>query len=715
MSKPTAPPARTLVTSALPYANGPLHLGHLAGAYLPADVYVRYLRSKGRDVVWVCGSDEHGAAISMRAKKEGRSEREIIDTYHEINRQAFASFGVSFDIFDRTSSPLHHATSRELFAKLVAKGTQFEERATEQYYDEEYDTFLADRFLYGTCPNCGADGAFGDQCENCGKDLSPDELIDPKSALSGVTPVRRQTKHWYFRLDLHEDWLKDYIREGKVDGRLHHDPSLWRNHVTGQCMSWLDAGLLPRAFTRDLDWGIEVPAVDGFISEEDAVGKVLYVWFDAPIGYISATKQWAADRGEPERWKRYWKDEDCELVHFIGKDNIVFHCLTFQATLKALGGFNVASYVPANQFLNFEGRKFSKSQAWGLTMDEYLAAFETLPNHVDAMRYALIRNAPENKDADFRWDDFVNFHDKELADKLGNFVNRTVVLLHKYLGGIVPEGELPSNVRVDMARRFRRIDELLAGFNFKDALAEAISLVDFANADLQERAPWKLYKSDPADPAIARAMAVASEAVALISAVFAPFVPDTAERINRLLQIAPLTFEQVEARQAASERLLPPGRVVAEPQLLFAKIQDRKDKSRMALVDAQRAKLAAALVEETAPIYDAVAPEIAYEDFSKLDVRTARIIGAYPVEKADKLLRIEVDLGFERRTVVSGIAKHFSPSEITGREVLVLVNLAPRKLRGVTSAGMILMADTPDGGLAFVAPPPGSAVGMRVS
>ena len=706
---------RTLVTSALPYANGPLHLGHLAGAYLPADVYVRYLRSKGKDVVWVCGSDEHGAAISMRAKKEGRSEQEIIDTYHALNSEAFARFGVSFDIFHRTSARLHHETSRELFAQMIEKGAEFEQRVTEQYYDAEYDTFLADRFIKGTCPNCGYGEAFGDQCENCGRDLSPSELVDPRSTLSGAVPEKRETKHWYFRLDLHEAWLKDYIEEGTVDGQPHHDAGLWRNHVKGQCTSWLNAGLQPRAFTRDLDWGIKVPTVEGHITEEDAEGKVLYVWFDAPIGYISATKQWAIDKGEPGLWEPYWKDDETELIHFIGKDNIVFHCLTFQATLKALGDFNVASYVPANQFLNFEGDKFSKSRGWGITMDEYLEEFSSFPNHVDAMRYALIRNAPENKDADFKWDEFVGYHDKELADKLGNFVNRTVVLLHKYYGGIVPDAVVPGDVHAEFTRRFSLVDGLLSGFNFKDALAEAISLVDFANADLQERAPWKLYKTDPKDAAIDEAMAVAAEAVALISTVFAPFVPETAERIVKLLRVAPLSFAEAQSRLSEGRRLLPGGRVVGEPEILFAKIQDRRDQSRLALVDAQKAKLEAIREADEAPEYAPLADEIQFDDFTKLDIRTGRILSARAVKKADKLLQIEVDLGFERRTVVSGIAKHFSPEEIVGREVLVLANLAPRKLRGVQSKGMILMADTPDGGLDFVAPPKGAAPGMRVS
>ncbi len=727
MSKPK------LVTSALPYANGPLHLGHLAGAYLPADVYVRYLRSKGEDVVWVCGSDEHGAAISMRAKTEGRSERDIIDTYHGLNGAAFERFGVSFDIFHRTSSALHHETSQELFAQLIEQGGQFDERTTEQYYDTEFDTFLADRFIQGTCPNCGYGEAYGDQCENCGRDLSPTELVEPKSKLSGAKPVLRQTKHWYFRLDLHEAWLRAYIERGLVDGGKHHDPGQWRNHVTGQCLSWLDAGLQPRAYTRDLDWGIQVPTVPGHISAEEVKGKVLYVWFDAPIGYISATKQWAIDRGEPDLWRHYWKGGEAELIHFIGKDNIVFHCLTFQATLKALGDFNVASYVPANQFLNFEGDKFSKSRGWGITMDEYLEAFATLPNHVDAMRYALLRNAPENRDADFRWDDFVGFHDKELADKLGNFVNRTLVLVHKYFDGRVPAGELPREAFDELARRFTEVDTHLATFNFKDALASTIALIDWANADLQARAPWTLAKANPDDPKIAEAMMVACQAVALASVLFAPFVPTTGARLSALLQTAPFTFAQVSERIAGGLPLLTAGHRLGEPEILFAKIQDRKDDSRMAMVQVQKDKLAAIVARDSnnpqpkmpptdtdANADSAVAktpdrPEIHFEDFARLDLRTGRITAAEAIPKADKLLKLSVDLGTEQRTVVSGIALHFSPATLIGQEVLMLTNLAPRKLRGVESQGMILMADTPEGGLAFVAPPAGSAPGMRVS
>ncbi len=703
-----------LVTSALPYANGPLHLGHLAGAYLPADVYVRYLRSSGKDVLWVCGSDEHGAAISTRAKREGRSEREIVDHYHGLFKRSFADFDISFDMYHRTSSELHHVTSQELFKQLVGQGDQFEVRTSEQYYDESEDSFLADRFIQGTCPNCAYPDAFGDQCENCGKDLSPTELINPRSTLSGKTPTLRETKHWYFRLDRHEEWLREYIAEGRLDERdkvgSHHDASAWRNHVTGQCLSWLDAGLQPRAYTRDLDWGIPVPL-------PNAEGKVLYVWFDAPIGYISATKQWAIDRGDPDAWKRYWKDPSTELVHFIGKDNIVFHCLTFQATLKALGDYNLASNVPANQFLNFEGDKFSKSRGWGIQMDEYLETFASFPNHVDAMRYALIRNMPENKDADFKWDDFVAFHDKELADKLGNFVNRTLVLSHKYFAGRVPPAPTSfAEAFGEVRARVRQVDEQLAAFSFKGALATVMSIVDLANTDLQERAPWLLAKANPNDPRIAEALYLACQSAAVARVLFEPFIPGTAARLADLLNLPKASVGSLLASESGA--LLPDGHQLGEPALLFAKIHDRKDDSRLKLIQAQREKLDAIRQIDDAkdtPQHTPVKPTIRFEDFTKLDVRTGIIASAEVIPKADKLLKLSVDLGFESRTIVSGIAQHFDPAALPGKRCLVLVNLAPRKLRGVESQGMILMAENGLGELQFVATDGESPAGMPIS
>lgn len=709
----TSSPARRLVTSALPYANGPLHLGHLAGAYLPADVYVRYLRSSGQDVLYVCGSDEHGAAISMRAKREGRSEQSIIDTYHTLNKDAFTSFGVSFDIYDRTSSKLHHETAQALFRKLIDKGDQFEVRTTEQYFDEAHKSFLADRFIQGTCPNCGSDKAFGDQCENCGKDLSPSELINPHSTLSGAVPTLKSTSHWYFRLDAHEEWLKDYIAQGTIDGQHHHDPKAWRNHVLGQCQSWLQAGLQPRAFTRDLDWGIPVPQ-----ELEGSEGKVLYVWFDAPIGYISATKQWAINQGTPEAWEPYWKDEDTDLIHFIGKDNIVFHCLTFQATLKALGDYNIAKNVPANQFLNFEGQKFSKSRGIGITMDEYLGIFKEFPNHVDAMRYALIRNAPENKDADFTWDDFTTFHDKELADKLGNFINRTVVLTHKYFDGVVQDSILPGETTDQLKETLNEVSSLIEQYHFKEALAKCMAFMDFANTDLQERAPWKVYKDNPEDPTIAEALFIASQCAALARVIFEPFIPNTADKLAKLLSVPDLSFAKAKDLLSTRQPLLAAGTKLGEPALLFAKIHDRKDDSRLRLIEAQKesnAAAVAAIIAAETPKFAPVKDTIQFDDFTKLDIRTGTILAAEKIPKADKLLKIEVDLGFEKRTIVSGIAQHFEPENLAGTQVLVLVNLAPRKLRGVESAGMILMAEDEEGKLQFVAPTVAFPAGMTVA
>ncbi|NBC08976.1 MAG: methionine--tRNA ligase, partial [Bacteroidetes bacterium] len=484
---------RYLVTSALPYANGALHLGHLAGAYLPADIYVRYLRLMGKDVVWVCGSDEHGAAITIRAKKEGVTPQTIIDKYHELNKQTFEQLGISFDYYHRTSTELHHETAQDFFLKLYEKGGELEEREQEQYYDPEFDQFLADRYIVGTCPKCGYEEAFGDQCENCGSDLSPTELINPRSTLSGNSPVLRKTTHWYFKLDQHEEWLRKWISEGVVDGEQHHNPKDWKKHVVGQCLSWLDGGLQPRAITRDLSWGIPVPL-------DKAAGKVLYVWFDAPIGYISSTKQWAKENGKD--WEAYWKSEDSQLIHFIGKDNIVFHCIVFPAMLKAYGDYNLPINVPANQFLNFEGEKFSKSRGWGLEQHQYLEEFKDFPNKEDALRYALTRNMPENRDADFKWDEFIDFHDKELADNLGNLVNRVIVLSNKYFGGQVPEAQASEVAKALAPARAitSRVVADLESFSFRTAASTLMELSAWGNAYLQEAAPWALYKENPEDP-----------------------------------------------------------------------------------------------------------------------------------------------------------------------------------------------------------------------
>lgn len=715
-----AEPKRYLITSALPYANGALHLGHLAGAYLPADIYVRYLRLRGKEVAFVCGSDENGAAITIRAKKEGLSPKVIIDKYHELNKATFARLGISFDIYHRTSDPLHHETAQEFFKKLYDRGDQFEERNSDQYYDEGFDQFLADRYIIGTCPKCGYEEAYGDQCENCGSDLSPTELINPRSTLSGNTPILRSTKHWFFKLNEHADWLREWIKEGLLDGESHHDAWAWKKHVVGQCLSWLDndGGLQPRSITRDLSWGIPVPL-------EGAEGKVLYVWFDAPIGYISATKQWVIDQGkDPESWRDYWQSEDSELVHFIGKDNIVFHCIVFPAMLKAHGDYNLPINVPANQFLNFEGRKFSKSKGWGIEQHQYLETFADFPNKEDALRYALLRNLPENRDSDFRWDEFVDYHDKELADNLGNFINRVIVLTNKYFEGKTPG--LSGNPATWQASKelVLRLQEELEKYSFKAAIGTVLELSSLGNTYLQEVSPWKIFKAEPDSPVIAECLGVALQIVTLLSVIVEPFIPFTAQRIRKLLNLPETKNGDWQAlldQFAAGEYPLPAGHQIGEPEILFAKINDRKDSSRLDLINAEKEKLAAILAAE-AEAEEAAKPkraplkeEITFDDFSKLDIRTGTIVEAEKVKKADKLLKLKVDLGFEQRTVVSGIAKFYDPEKIIGQQVLLLANLAPRKLRGIESQGMILMAEDENGALSFVGPEKGWGDGFGVS
>lgn len=697
------------ITSALPYANGALHLGHLAGAYLPADIYVRYLRQLGKDVVWVCGSDEHGAAITIRAKKEGVSPREIIDKYHALNKETFERLGISFDYYHRTSAPLHHKTSQDIFLRLYEKGGEFDEKTIEQYYDEEYDQFLADRYIKGTCPKCGHEEAYGDQCENCGSDLSPLELINPLSTLSGKAPVLRETKHWYFRLDKHEEWLRDWIANGILDGKQHHDPKTWKKHVVGQCLSWLDGGLQARSITRDLDWGIPVPL-------PDAKGKVLYVWFDAPIGYISSTKQWALENGK--NWEEYWKGDNVELIHFIGKDNIVFHCIVFPAVLKAHGEFALPVNVPANQFLNFEGQKFSKSRGWGIEQDAYLEEFKDFPNKEDALRYALIRNMPENRDSDFKWDDFTDFHDKELADNLGNFVNRVIVLTHKYFGGQVPEVSLDlKEALAEVNRLLKQITDDLDAFSFKAAIQGVMELSSYGNTYLQEVSPWKIYKTDPDSQAIKDCMFISLQIVALLSLLVEPFIPFTSPKIRRLLNLDTVKNGDLQIaldHLAAGEPLLATGHQIGEPELLFAKIHDRKDQSRLEIVNRQKAKLEAILAAEKGEEREPIKEEIQYDDFAKIDLRTGAILAAEKVEKADKLLKLTIDLGSEQRTVVSGIAEFFTPEEVIGQQIVLVANLAPRKLRGILSQGMILMAEDSEGKLGFVSPQDGMGNGFVV-
>lgn len=690
-----------MITSALPYANGALHLGHLAGAYLPADIYVRYLRLLAKDVVWVCGSDEHGAAITIRAKKDGVTPQEIIDTYHVLNKKTFEQLGISFDYYHRTSALLHHETAQGFFTELYQQGDQFEERTIEQYYDEDFHQFLADRYIIGTCPKCNHPEAFGDQCEQCGTALSPLELITPRSTLSGKPPVLRPTKHWYFKLDKHADWLREWIEDGVLDGKPHHNPDAWKRHVVGQCLSWLDGGLQPRAITRDLDWGIPVP-----LPESEAKGKVLYVWFDAPIGYISSTKQWALENGKD--WEAYWKGEDVELIHFIGKDNIVFHCIVFPAMLKAHGGYALPKNVPANQFLNFEGQKFSKSRGWGIEQHDYLEAFAAFPNKEDALRYALIRNMPENRDADFRWDEFVDFYDKELADNLGNFINRVVVLTEKYFDRVVPETQVDlTQVLAPVVERTSRLCSELDAFSFKAACQTLMEISSFGNTYLQDAAPWTLYKENPEDPRIRETMFVSLQIVRMLSILCHPFIPFTAPRVCALLgvpnpQNGDLEWMLDQLKKGAP--LLPAGNKIGQPEVLFPKINDRKDTSRLEIIELQKAKLKAIMEQEVSTQREPFKEAIQYEDFAKLDLRTGTILEAEKVPKADKLLKLRIDLGSEQRTIVSGIAAHFDPAKIIGQQVVVVTNLAPRTLRGIESQGMILTAENEKGELMFVCP-----------
>ncbi|HMQ59606.1 MAG TPA: methionine--tRNA ligase [Flavilitoribacter sp.] len=691
------PPKRYIITSALPYANGALHLGHLAGAYLPADIYVRFLRLQDKDVVWVCGSDEHGAAITIRAKKEGISPRAIIDKYHELNKDTFERLGISFDYYHRTSAPLHHETSQDFFLKLLEKGDEFEVKSSDQLYDEDYDQFLADRYIKGTCPNCGFEEAFGDQCERCGTDLSPTELINPVSMLSGKKPVLKATQHWYFRLDKHEAWLREWIATGQLDGAQHHDPSTWRKHVVGQCLSWLDNGLQSRSITRDLDWGISVPL-------PEAKGKVLYVWFDAPIGYISSTKQWALENGK--NWEDYWKSPDSQLIHFIGKDNIVFHCIIFPAMLHAYGNYNLPVNVPANQFLNFEGQKFSKSRGWGIEQHEYLEEFRDFPNKEDALRYALLRNLPENKDSDFKWDEFVDFHDKELADNLGNFINRVIVLTQKYYDGIVPSLELDwKEPFIEIKGIIKKLTAELEAFNFKQASQYLMELSAYGNTYLQDVSPWQIVKEDPDSEKVKECMLFCLQVVACLSILSEPFIPFTSPRIRKLLNLPPVQrgdWNNLLNALEAGDLLAPAGHRIGEPEVLFPKIQDRKDDSRAKIIQRQKDKLDAIMDAEKGPEREPFKPEIQYDDFAKLDLRTGTILEAEKVQKADKLLKLTVDLGSEKRTIVSGIALQFEPASLVGKKIVVVANLAPRQLRGITSQGMILLAENEEGKMAFV-------------
>ena len=672
-------PKRYTVTAALPYANGPLHLGHLAGVYIPSDIYARFLRSNGKDVAFVCGSDEHGAAITLRAKKEGTTPQAIVDEYNTINKSVFEQLGVSFDIYHRTSSDLHKKTASDYFSLLDERGV-FTKKTTQQYYDEEYNQFLADRYIIGGCPKCGNPGAYGDQCEKCGSDLSPLDLTNPISTLSGNSPTLKETSHWYLPMDKHEDWIKDWIKNGKLDGEQVHEPKEWRNQVIGQCMSWIDSGLRPRAMTRDLDWGVEVP-IDG------GDGKVMYVWFDAPIGYISATKQWAKDSGR--NWEDYWKSADTKLVHFLAKDNIVFHCIIFPIILKLLGDHILPNNVPANEFLNLEGKKLSTSRNWAVWGHEYL---EDFPGQEDVLRYVLTSIAPENKDSDFSWKDFQARNNNELVAIYGNFVNRCLVLTHKYYDGAVPEmGELTdydNNVLKELAAIPPKVSHAIDSYRFREAQAEAMNLARLGNKYLADTEPWKLIKTDPGR--VKTIMNIALQITANLTIVFEPFLPFTSNKLSEILGIDLFKWDS-----AGQNNLMNVSHIINKTELLFSKIENEE-------IEKQIAKLQAATQANNK--FPPMKNEVTFDDFSKMDIRVGQVMAAEKVEKADKLLKLTVNTGLDTRTVVSGIAEHYSPEEVVGKKVSILMNLAPRKIRGVESQGMILMAEDDEGKLSFVAP-----------
>jgi methionyl-tRNA synthetase len=677
------------VTAALPYANGPLHLGHIAGVYLPADIYVRFLRMNQKDVLFVCGSDEHGAAITLRAKKEGTTPKAIVDKYHEINSKAFSDFNISFDIYSRTSNEVHHKTAQEYFKKLEENGS-FIQKTTEQYYDEEFNQFLADRYITGKCPKCDNEGAYGDQCESCGSALSPTELINPVSTLSGKKPILRETSHWFLPLDKHEDWLRSWIKEGKINGQQLHNPKDWRNQVVGQCMSWIDGGLQPRAMTRDLDWGVKVPV-------EGADGKVLYVWLDAPIGYISATKEWATANGK--NWEDYWTG-DRKLLHFIGKDNIVFHAIIFPVLLKEHGGLVLPDNVPAYEFLNLEGDKFSTSRNWAVWLHEFL---EENPDKVDELKYVLTSIAPESKDSEFTWKEFQSRINNELADILGNFVNRAVVLTNKYFEGKVPEkGGLTAvdqDVLDELAEIPNRISDLIMRYKLREAQAEAINLARLGNKYLAETEPWKLAKTDM--ERVKTIMNIALQITANLSVVFAPFLPEKAQKIAEFLNI-----DQLSWKNAGKSDLLENGHQLNEASILISKVEDKYVEEQI-----EKLKASSAMNSNNFPPQK---DTVEFDDFMKMDIRVGEIKAAEKVPKADKLLKLTVDTGLDTRTVVSGIAEHYAPEDIVGKKVSVLMNLAPRKIRGVESQGMILMAENESGKLSFVSPEDGFEAGGEV-
>ena len=665
---------RYTLTAALPYANGPVHIGHLAGVYVPADIYARYLRSRGRDVVFVCGSDEHGVPITIRARKEGVTPQAIVDKYHGIIKKSFADFGISFDIYSRTSSEVHAKTASDFFKNLYDKG-EFEEKESEQYYDEQEQQFLADRYIVGTCPVCGAEGAYGDQCESCGSSLSPDELKNPKSALSGNTPVKKKTKHWYLPLDKYEPWLREWIIEGHAKD--------WKTNVYGQCKSWIDQGLHPRAVTRDLDWGVPVPVPGG-------EGKVLYVWFDAPIGYISATKEWSEETGED--WEPYWKDENTELLHFIGKDNIVFHCIIFPSMLKQHGDFILPTNVPANEFLNLEGDKISTSRNWAVWLHEYLDEF---PGKQDVLRYALCANAPETKDNDFTWKDFQARNNSELVAILGNFINRAIVLTHKYYEGKVPAQGSLQPIDQEVVEAINNFpDEIAASlekFRFREALAKYMELARMGNKYLADTEPWKLIKEDPVR--VETIMNIALQVAANLAVLGEPFLPFSSKKLSDMLNLGSLSWDA-----AGSVELLKEGSVINKAELLFQKLEDD-------VIEAQIQKLENTKLEnEKESALEPQKNEIVFDDFTKLDIRIGTVLECEKMKKSNKLLKLLVDTGIDKRTILSGISQHYEPESLIGKQVTVLVNLAPRRMMGIESEGMILSAEDTDGALQLIVP-----------
>ena len=680
-------PKRYTITAALPYTNGPVHIGHLAGVYVPADIYSRYLRQKGEDVAFVCGSDEHGVPITIKAKKEGITPQQVVDKYNKIIKDSFNDFGITFDNYSRTSGKMHHETASEFFKKLYDQG-DFIEETSQQYYDEAENQFLADRYITGTCPRCGAEGAYGDQCEKCGATLSPTELINPKSALSGNVPVLKETKHWFLPLDKHEAFLREWILEGHKND--------WKPNVYGQVKSWVDDGLRPRAVTRDLDWGIPVPV-------EGGEGKVLYVWFDAPIGYISSTKEWAAEQGKD--WEPYWKDKDTKMVHFIGKDNIVFHCIIFPAMLKSHGDYILPDNVPANEFLNLEGDKISTSKNWAVWLHEYLQDF---PDKQDVLRYTLTANAPESKDNDFTWKDFQARNNNELVAIFGNFINRVVVLTNKYYNGIVPaQGEL-SDVDRDVLNQLKNFPDKIARsierYRFREALSEMMNLARLGNKYLADEEPWKLVKTD--EKRVETIMNIALQIASALAVVSEPFLPFTSVKLTSMLNLPSLKWNDV----SKEGDLIEAGHQINKAELLFGKIEDAEIQVQLDKLEATK-KANELENREAEPQKET----ITFEDFQKMDIRIGTIVEAIKVKKAKKLLQLKVDTGLDVRTVVSGIAESFSPEEIVGKQVSVLMNLAPRKIRGIESEGMILMVENADGKLEFVTAGGEVPNGMEVS